>query len=81
MDKMKDRLIWVKVSFPAHFTPDTLEDLHVGVNVVPVENKLLHEQNTNIEDTFRVIPLRTGKSESLLAVHSVKDSNGKTITS
>lgn len=77
VDKMKDRLIWVKVSFPAHFTPDILEDLHVGVNVVPVENKLLHEQNTNIEDTFRVIPLRTGKSESLLAVHSVKDSNGK----
>lgn len=76
-EKMQDRLVWMKVQFPAHFTPEVLDELHVGTNIVPVENKLLHEQATTLEDTFRVIPLRTGNYESLLSVHSVKDSDGK----
>lgn len=76
-EKMQERLVWIKIQFPAHFTPDVLDGLHAGLNIVPVENKLLHEQVTSIEDTFRVIPLRTGNHESLLSVHSVKDSDGK----
>ena len=74
---MQEKLVWVKIVFPAHFTPEILEELHAGINIVPVENKLLHEQTTSLEDTFRVIPLRTGNYESLLSVHSVKDSDGK----
>ena len=76
-EKMQEKLVWVKIVFPAHFTPEILEELHAGINIVPVENKLLHEQTTSLEDTFRVIPLRTGNYESLLSVHSVKDSDGK----
>ena len=78
LEKMQDKLVWVKIQFPAHFTPEVLEELHAGINIVPVENKTLHEQTTPLEDTFRVVPLRTGNHESLLSVHSVKDSDGKT---
>lgn len=53
---MQEKLVWVKIVFPAHFTPEILEELHAGINIVPVENKLLHEQTTSLEDTFRVIP-------------------------
>ena len=76
-EKMQDRLVWMKVQFPAHFTAEVMDELHAGTNIVPVENKLLHEQVTSLEDTFRVIPLRTESHESLLSVHSVKDSEGK----
>lgn len=76
-EKMEDRLVWMKVQFPAHFTAEVMDELHAGTNIVPVENKLLHEQVTSLEDTFRVIPLRTESHESLLSVHSVKDSEGK----
>ena len=76
-EKMQDRLVWMKVHFPAHFTAEVMDELHAGTNIVPVENKLLHEQVTSLEDTFRVIPLRTESHESLLSVHSVKDSEGK----
>lgn len=76
-EKMQDRLVWMKVQFPAHFTAEVMDKLHAGTNIVPVENKLLHEQVTSLEDTFRVIPLRTESHESLLSVHSVKDSEGK----
>lgn len=76
-EKMQDRLVWMKVQFPAHFTAEVMDELHAGTNIVPVENKLLHEQVTSLEDTFRVIPLRTENHESLLSVHSVKDSEGK----
>lgn len=74
---MQDKLVWVKIQFPAHFTTEVLEELHAGINIVPVENKTLHEQTTTLEETFRVIPLRTGSYESLLSVRSVKDSDGK----
>ena len=77
LEKMQDKLVWVKIQFPAHFTAEVLEELHAGINIVPVENKTLHEQTTTLEETFRVIPLRTGSYESLLSVHSVKDSDGK----
>lgn len=76
-EKMQDRLVWMKVQFPAHFTAEVMDELHAGTNIVPIENKLLHEQVTSLEDTFRVIPLRTESHESLLSVHSVKDSEGK----
>lgn len=76
-EKMQDKLVWIKIQFPAHFTAEIMDELQAGINIVPVENKLLREQVTTLEDTFRVIPLRTDNYESLLSVHSVKDSDGK----
>lgn len=76
-EKMQDKLLWIKIQFPAHFTAEVMDELQAGINIVPVENKLLREQVTTLEDTFRVIPLRTDNYESLLSVHSVKDSDGK----
>ena len=76
-EKMQDKLVWIKIQFPAHFTAEVMDELQAGINIVPVGNKLLREQVTTLEDTFRVIPLRTDNYESLLSVHSVKDSDGK----
>ena len=76
-EKMQDKLVWIKIQFPAHFTAEVMDELQAGINIVPVENKLLSEQVTSLEDTFRVIPLRTDNYDSLLSVHSVKDSDGK----
>ena len=61
---------------PAHFTAEVLKNFMPASTSCP-ENKTLHEQTTTLEETFRVIPLRTGSYESLLSVHSVKDSDGK----
>lgn len=73
---MQEKLVWVKIVFPP-ISPGNPEELHAGINIVPVENKLLHEQTTSLEDTFSGDSLRTGNYESLLSVHSVKDSDGK----
>lgn len=75
--RLHGSIIWVKAVFPSHFTSEILEDLHVGINVVPVENKQLQELVMTIEDTLGVIPLMTGPKEYLLSVHSVNDSNGQ----
>jgi len=77
LGKIKERMIWIKIVFPSHFISEILEDLHIGINVVPVENKQLQEFIMTIEDTFGVIPLMTGPNEYLLSVHSVKDSKGQ----
>ncbi|MCS2696017.1 hypothetical protein NXW27_00415 [Phocaeicola dorei] len=72
------KLVWEEDTVPAHFATEVLEELH-GFRSTSclVENKTLHEQTTTLEETFRVIPWRTGSYESLLSVHSVKDSDGK----
>lgn len=72
-----ERMIWIQVLFPPHFTGELLEKLQLGTNVVPIENKLLHEHVVAIGDTFGVIPLQTGNHEFLLSVHSVRDADGK----
>lgn len=74
--KMED-MIWIQIVFPPHFTSGVLEKIQMGTNMVPVENKLLHEQVVAIGDTFGVIPLQTGNHEFLLSVHSVRDADGK----
>ena len=33
LEKMQDKLVWVKIQFPAHFTPEVLEELHIGINI------------------------------------------------
>lgn len=77
LGKLKEPMIWIKIIFPSHFTSEILENLHIGINVVPVENKQLQECVMTIEDTFSVIPLMTGPNEYLLSVHSVKDIKGQ----
>ena len=74
--KMED-MIWIQIVFPPHFTSGVLEKIQLGTNMVPVENKLLHEHVVAIGDTFGVIPLQTGNHEFLLSVHSVRDADGK----
>lgn len=76
VDKMEE-MVWMQVMFPPHFTSEVLEEIQVGTNVVPVENKQLHEHSVAIGDTFGVIPLQTGNHEFLLSVHSVKDTDGR----
>lgn len=72
-----DSMIWIQIFFPPHFTGEVIKELQLGTNMVPVENKLLHERVVAIGDTFGVIPLQTDNHEYLLSVHSVKDADGK----
>lgn len=76
LDDMEE-LIWAQILFPPHFTDNILREVLVGINVVPIENKILHEQSVAIGDTFGVIPLQTGNHEHLLSIHSVRDADGQ----
>lgn len=74
---MDTPLLWFKVQFPSNFKSEILEDIQLGINIVPVENKKLYEKNVDIDDLFGLIPLTTEENEHLLSVHSVTNSKGE----
>lgn len=71
------KLFWIKIVFPGVFAGKMLEDIRIGINMIPVENKLLRQSTFILDDTFGVIPLKTAVSEYLLDVHSVRNGKGE----
>lgn len=70
-------LLWIKVQFPSNFKREILEDIQLGINVVPVENKKLYEKSIEVNDLFGLIPLTTEDNEHLLSVYSVSNTKGE----
>lgn len=71
------KLFWIKIVFPGVFAGKMLEDIRIGINMIPVENKLLRQSTFILDDTFGVIPLKTAVSEYLLDIHSVRNGKGE----
>lgn len=74
---MDTPLLWFKVQFPSNFKSEILEDIQLGINIIPVENKKLYEKNVDVNDLFGLIPLTTEENEHLLSVYSVTNSKGE----
>lgn len=70
-------LLWFKVQFPSNFKSNILEDIQLGINIIPVENKKLYEKNVDVDDLFGLIPLTTDENEHLLSVYSVTNAKGQ----
>lgn len=73
---MSTPLVWIKIQFPSNFKNEILEDIQLGINIVPVENKNLCEKNMDVDDLFGLIPLTTENNEHLLSVYSVTNAKG-----
>lgn len=73
-DDLSTPLVWVEIELPSIFTPATMEMMQISINAFPIVNKTLHSKTIEINETLPIIPLRTENHESLLAIHSVSDS-------
>lgn len=74
---MNSPLLWIKVQFPSNFKSQILEDIQLGINIIPVENKKLYEKNVDVDDLFGLVPLTTEDNEHLLSVYSVTNAKGQ----
>lgn len=79
-DKLSKKLIWLKLSFPASFTYEIMEDMHVHLNAFPVLNRSFVNHTRNLQSLYSIIPLTTNTNESFMTVHRISDSNNRILT-
>ncbi|MEX6687666.1 type VI secretion system baseplate subunit TssF [Danxiaibacter flavus] len=79
-ERLSKKFIWLKLSFPASFTYEIMEDMHIHLNAFPVVNRSFVSHTHNLQSLYSIIPLTTNTSESFMTVHRVSDSNNRTLT-
>ncbi len=70
-------LIWIKVQFPPALPSEILEQLQVGINLLPVSNLSLRSTSQKMADVSIFLPLDIDKNEYFVEIDSVKDSSGR----
>lgn len=67
---------WIKLVFPAYFTPNHLADAFIAVNTFPVSNKRLANKTIIRDNLSGMNILPSDPGEKLLSVESVVDNRG-----
>ena len=55
----KNKLLWVKITFPSGLINKIVADIHVSINCFPVINRQLLEFSYRLQDALSIIPLST----------------------
>lgn len=76
LNGFQNNLSWFKITFPAVFDEQILDELSVSINCYPVMNRHLNEVRYRLQSHFNIIPLVT--SEQFLDIQSVQNIAGKT---
>ena len=75
LQKLKSKLLWLKIVFPAGLQQGSLDELFVYTNTFPVMNRQLNELKYRLKGGSNIIPLKTSGLEQFLAVRSLSDSS------
>jgi hypothetical protein len=65
--------VWLKLTFPAAITTQTIDDLQVSINCIPVMNRRLYEQKFRLKNINNIIPVKPADREHFLSVKELKD--------
>ena len=76
LNGFQNNLAWFKITFPANFDEQILDELSVSINCYPVMNRHLNEVRYRLQSYFNIIPLIT--NEQFLDIRSVQNISGKT---
>ena len=73
LQKMTDKLLWIKIVFPAAVQQSSLDEIYVYTNSFPVMNRQLNEMKYRLKSGSNIIPLKVQGLEQFLAVRSLAD--------
>lgn len=73
LQKLTEKLIWIKVVFPAAMQQENLDDVYVYLNAFPVINRQLNDLKYRLKGGSNIVPLKTGLYDQFLAVKSLSD--------
>ncbi len=73
LQKLSEKLVWVKVVFPVAIGTKTLDEANVYLNTFPVVDRRLVNSSFRLKGGSNIIPLKTPASEQFLSVRSLSD--------
>ncbi|MEO6328775.1 MAG: hypothetical protein ABIO55_07580 [Ginsengibacter sp.] len=73
LQKLNEKLLWLKIVFPAGMQQESLDEVYVYLNTLPVMNRQLNELKYRLKGNSNIIPLRTSVLEQFLSVKSLSD--------
>ena len=73
LQKFTEKLLWIKIVFPAALQQGSLDEIHVYTNSFPVMNRQLNEMKYRLKSGSNIIPLKIQGLEQFLSVRSLAD--------
>ncbi|HTE02126.1 MAG TPA: hypothetical protein VK668_22715 [Mucilaginibacter sp.] len=73
LQKLNEKLLWVKIVFPASLSQDHLNELNIYLNAFPAINRRLVEKKYRLNRSSNIIPLETSPMEQFLSIQSLTD--------
>ena len=73
LQKFTEKLLWIKVVFPAALQQASLDEIYAYTNAFPVMNRQLNEMKFRLKRGSNIIPLKIQGLEQFLAVRSLTD--------
>lgn len=76
LEKMDQKLDWIRIDFPASISDAALEELYIALNAFPVVNKRLVQSKNRLKSIRNVVPIKTEDMEQLLTIDGMLDKDG-----
>lgn len=73
LQKLAEKLLWIKVVFPAAMLPEFFNEMQVYTNAFPVINRQLNDLKFRLKGGSNIVPLKTNDIDQFLSVHSLTD--------
>jgi hypothetical protein len=73
LQQLREKLLWIKIVFPAAMPQQWLNEVHVYPNSFPVMNRKLMDLKYRLKGGSNIIPLRTEILDQFLSVRSLSD--------
>jgi hypothetical protein len=73
LQQLKEKLVWIKIVFPAAMPQQWLNEVNVYPNCFPVMNRKLIDLKYRLKGGSNIIPLRTEAADQFLSVRSLSD--------
>ncbi|HZY38742.1 MAG TPA: hypothetical protein VFE53_18915 [Mucilaginibacter sp.] len=73
LQKWNEKLLWVKIVFPASLKQEHLDELNIYLNAFPVINRRLIDKKYRLTRSSNIIPLETSSMDQFLSIQSLSD--------
>ena len=73
LQKLTEKLLWIKIVFPSATQIDFFEEVQVYTNSFPVMNRQLNDLKFRLKGNSNIIPLKTADLNQFLSVRSLTD--------
>jgi hypothetical protein len=73
LQKLNEKLVWIKIVFPAAMQQEYLNEVYIYPNAFPVMNRRVNDLKYRLKGGSNIIPLKTATLDQFLSVKSLSD--------